>query len=84
MVGLATYIPSSESANLIAQFLNATVINNAFDGVYLDGYERNYSRFINFLGNVSQIDVDGDGVPDTVAEGALLWLCLELAPGLGG
>eukprot|EP00944_MAST-04C_sp_MAST-4C-sp1_P000369 g369.t1 len=77
--GLAKYVWNSKSTPLLANFLSSWVIDNGFDGIYLDGYvQPNKVNFEqcelkeegcqSFLKANHTYDIDGDGLPDSSIE----------------
>jgi len=68
--GLATYIPSQDSAKIIANFLSTVIHDAQFDGIYLDNtidVQLLDSGFESILKNID-FDCDGDGKKNNMQE----------------
>jgi len=68
--GLATYIPSQDSANIIANFLSDVILDTQMDGIYLDNsvdVQLLEATFVPLLEKID-FDCDGDGKKNTIKE----------------
>ena len=63
--GLAMFVPSAQSALLVADFVGGFVLEAGFDGVYLDGYEPPTVKSVACAG---ACDYNGDGQADSPKE----------------
>jgi hypothetical protein len=73
--GLAKYIWTSKSAQLLAEFLSKWITDHGFDGMYFDGYitpasidfhqcKTKEEGCTSFMKPNRTYDIDGDGIPD--------------------
>ena len=77
--GLAKYVWNAKNAPLLAGFLSKWVLENGFDGIYLDGYVQpsrvNFNQCTlkeegcqSFMKANHTYDIDGDGIADSSSE----------------
>ena len=67
--GLAAYLWTERSTEVLHRFLSAWLQRVGFDGIYLDGYVQPSKKAFPETG----FDYDGDGVPETPAQAAALY-----------
>jgi len=63
--GQATYVMFNESAYSLAKMLSSVVLEQGFDGIYLDGYIDPHTYKKPTFPSGVQYDFNGDDVPDT-------------------